>query len=174
MTVMMVAVVMAILVTVMPRMVMRRGVVGAMTRQCRSGAGERHGARHREEANRPPDSPDHVFSLLWFAFAGNVTRERSELQLDMSPRTSRAGSGRESRSAGDSAITLFHADGHPSEHPPVRDTREGAGVARHRAPVERPAQPADTPSLVAPPSGMGTAPATSSTHDGQRTHSYMR
>jgi hypothetical protein len=90
MTVMMVAVVMAILVTVMPRVVMRRGVVGAMTRQGRPGAGERHGARHREEANRPADSPDHVFPLLWFAFADNVTRERSELQLDMSPRTSRA------------------------------------------------------------------------------------
>jgi hypothetical protein len=94
MTVMVVAVVvpvvMAILVTMMPCVVMRRGVVGTMARQRRPGSGERHCARHGEEANRPPDSPDHVFPLLWFAFADNVTRERSELQLDMSPRASRA------------------------------------------------------------------------------------
>jgi hypothetical protein len=57
--VMVVAVMMAILVTMMPRV-----VVGAMTRQGRPGSGERYCARHREEANRPPDSPDHVFPLL--------------------------------------------------------------------------------------------------------------
>ena len=86
-------VVTAILVTMMSRVVMRRRVVGAMTGQGRPGSGERHGARHGQDANRPLHSADHVFQLLWFACAGNVTRERSGLQLDMSLRTSRPVSG---------------------------------------------------------------------------------